>query len=216
MTQKKAEAAPTSVSRKSASYHHGDLRRALLDATLELIEADGPEGFTLRAAAKLAGVSDAAPYHHFADKDALLAAVAEEGFAKLYEDMKAAGEASSSAQHAARSMGTAYVIFAATQPAHFRVMAGRRAREQSEHPELFEAASRAFKIVRDSLMSSLAEGDLELPIEQVVFGSWALVHGLAFLAIDGHLGPIGKDPERLRSLVQGVMEVLSGPPESKK
>lgn len=215
MTSKKAKSSGRDPKRKSAAYHHGDLRRALLDATLTLIEADGPEGFTLRAAAKAAGVSDAAPYHHFSDKDGLLAAVAEEGFVKLYDEMRTAAEATTSAKDAARAMGAAYVVFAATHPAHFRVMAGRRARQKAEHPELFEAASRAFEIVRDSLMSSLADEEVELPMEQVVFGSWALVHGLAFLAIDGHLGAIGQDPERVRSLVHGVMDVLSGPRDQK-
>jgi len=62
---------------KKTSYHHGNLRRALLDATLKIVERDGPEGFTLRGTARAAGVSAGAPYHHFSDKDALLAAVAE-------------------------------------------------------------------------------------------------------------------------------------------
>jgi AcrR family transcriptional regulator len=70
--------------KKGAGYHHGNLRRALVEATGKLVDSRGTDGFTLRAAAKLAGVSDGAPYHHFADKDALLAAVAEEGFVMLH------------------------------------------------------------------------------------------------------------------------------------
>src|SRR5215813_10430287 len=76
---------PHSEAVSRTAYHHGDLRRALLDATLRLVEEHGPQGFTLRAAARAAGVSPGAPYHHFADKDALLAAVAEEGF-ELFGD----------------------------------------------------------------------------------------------------------------------------------
>lgn len=200
-----------SVTKKAATYHHGDLRRALLDATLRLIEEKGAEGFTLRAAAKLAGVSDAAPYHHFADKEALLAAVAEEGFRELKAELHAVSEGITDPQDAARAMGTAYVLFAATHPSHFRVMVSRRVHQQTEHPELFEAATSAFELVRNTLLQNMGNAGVELPPEQVVFGSWGLVHGLAFLAIDGHLGRIADDGDALRSLVEGAMSVLSGP-----
>jgi AcrR family transcriptional regulator len=198
-------------SRRSGSYHHGDLRRALLDATLELVALKGPEGFTLRAAAKLADVSDAAPYHHFADKEALLASVAEEGFRKLHAELLRAGSAAPGAEERARRMGSAYVLFAAQNPSHFRVMVSRTLAHHARHPELAEAATGAFQLVRDALLEAIGERELSrLPAEQLIYGSWALVHGLAFLAIDGLLGPIALDEARLLPFVQGILSLHAG------
>ncbi len=185
-------------------YHHGDLRRALLDATLRLVADKGPEGFTLRAAAKLAGVSDSAPYHHFADKHALLAAVALEGFGLLYADLERASRPDGSARERARALGVAYVLFAARHPSHFRVMVSRGV-QQTDNLELAQAGLAAFQLVRDSLFSALDDRELQLPGEQVIYGAWGLVHGLAFLAIDGYLGGLATDPERLEALVDGVL-----------
>ncbi len=211
----KSARAPDSrrVTRKGDAYHHGDLRRALLDATLDLIDEHGPEGFTLRAAARLAGVSDAAPYHHFADKEALLAAVAEEGFRMLRETMQGAArsEVARTPKAVARELGVAYVLFAAEHPSHFRVMASRMVLRQTRHAALAAAAAEAFMLVETRLMESLTEEESRLPAEHVHFGSWGLVHGLAFLAIDGHLGSTARDRARLADLVRGAMTVLSGP-----
>jgi AcrR family transcriptional regulator len=192
--------------RRGGSYHHGDLRRALLDATLALVASKGPEGFTLRAAAKLAHVSDAAPYHHFADKEALLASVAEEGFKKLHAELVESARSASDVQERARAMGVAYVLFAAKNPSHFRVMVTRPLAQHVKHAELGQTASAAFQLVRDALITAVGEHELKrVPAEQLIYGSWALVHGLAFLAIDGHLGPIGTDERRLSDFVQAIL-----------
>src|SRR3954454_22560349 len=105
-------------------YHHGDLRQALLDATLALIEENGPEGFTLRAAAKKAGVTPGATYHHFKDKEDLVAAVAQEGFELMRQRLKQAAQEPASARERARNLGVAYVLFAVQHPTRFRVMLG--------------------------------------------------------------------------------------------
>lgn len=204
---KLAKSAAATV-RRSRSYHHGDLRRALLDATLELVSLKGPEGFTLRAAAKLAQVSDAAPYHHFADKEALLAAVAEEGFRKLHDELQHAGALTEDPQARARAMGVAYVLFATRNPSHFRVMVSRTFAHHAKHAELARTAALAFQLVRDTLMSAVDKRALSrVPPEQIIYGSWALVHGLAFLAIDGHLGPLGSDEARLGPFVQSILDL---------
>jgi AcrR family transcriptional regulator len=195
--------------RKPGAYHHGDLRRALLDATLDLIGEHGPEGFTLRAAAQRAGVSDAAPYHHFSDKRALLLAVAAEGFDLLRERMEgAADEPGLSPLERARRMGRAYVLFAAAHPSHFRVMASRMVLTQTDSLELARAGGRAFALVQQMLLQGLHEaGGLADPAP-AIFGSWALVHGLAFLAVEGHLGPVARDPAQLGELVDRVMQIF--------
>src|SRR3970040_306136 len=105
---------------RKEGYHHGDLRRALLDATLGLVEQHGPQGFTLRAAARAAGVTPGAAYHHFEDKEGLLTAVAEAGFALSRAALEAAAERpAGSARERARNVGVAYVIFAVKHRTRF-------------------------------------------------------------------------------------------------
>src|ERR1700712_964934 len=102
-------------------YHHGDLRRALIDAASRLLEAEGPSALSLRAVAREAGVSPAAPYHHFKDKAELLDAVAQEGWEILGEQMRDA-KASTTGMQQLTSLGVAYVCFARDNPALYRVM----------------------------------------------------------------------------------------------
>src|SRR5256885_2131329 len=129
-------------------YPHGNLRRALLDAALALVERQGAGALTLRAAARRARVSQAAPYRHFRDKEALLAAVAEEGFRAMTAGMRRAA-----AFHAGdplgrfQAHGLAYIEFASGHPAHFRVMFGRVAADRSVHPGLMQAAAEAFGLL---------------------------------------------------------------------
>src|ERR1041384_7388776 len=116
---------PTRAARKPRrSYHHGNLRRALLDEALATIGAEGVDGLTLREIGARLGVSRTAMYRHFADKRALLAAVATEGFRTLRQQLVSAWEAGGRGSAAFESMGTAYIRFAAANPAHYRVMFG--------------------------------------------------------------------------------------------
>ena len=173
--------------RAKTGYHHGSLRRALLDAALALIERDGPEGFTLRAAAREAGVTSGAPYHHFPDKEALVAALAEEGFTMLESAIRAAGEDHADPLERAHEMAVAYVRFAAEHPTHFRVMMGRDAR-RLKNPGLSLAAVRAYELMRDAVVEKTRAHEDAAAREELVLGSWSIVHGLAFLVIDGHVG----------------------------
>src|SRR5437870_4008576 len=112
--------------RRKRHYHHGGLRRAMIDAALRLVETGGSQALTLRAAARLAGVSQAAPYRHFANKEALLAGVAEEGFHVLATAMREGAAARrQGAIERMRALGLSYVEFATSHPSHFRVMFGR-------------------------------------------------------------------------------------------
>src|SRR4029079_7469988 len=103
-------------------YHHGDLRRALIDAARRLAEAEGPSALSLRAVAREAGVSPAAPYHHFKDKGELLYAVAQEGWQMLDDALAKAKAAAPSAREAMTELGVAYVCFASDNPALYRIM----------------------------------------------------------------------------------------------
>jgi AcrR family transcriptional regulator len=192
------------------NYHHGDLRRALLDATLALVDQYGPQGFTLRAAARAAGVTPGATYHHFADKDALIAAVAEEGFDMFRAELQTAAEApAASLRERSRNVGVAYVLVAMKHPTRVRVMVGYGVqRKGSISAEFQEAAKGTYRLVRDVLVGGLKTGPDDIVSDAEVLGWWSVVHGLAFLAIDGHLGHMGRSLGRVERVVQAVIEAL--------
>lgn len=152
-----------------STYHHGDLRTALLRAAAKILEKEGISALSLREAARRAGVSHNAPYRHFADREALLAALAAEGFESLAEAMRG---------HGGREMGAAYVRFALARPQLFRLMFGG-ALPTANHEPLREAAARAHQ----ALVAAFQ--DLPRP-ELAAAAAWSLVHGLAQLLLDGH------------------------------
>jgi AcrR family transcriptional regulator len=195
------------------TYHHGDLRRALLDATLRLVQEHGPQGFTLRAAARAAGVSPGAPYHHFADKDALLTAVADEGF-ELFEAAlrEAAQKPARTPRMRAQNVGVSYVLFALAHPTRFRVMVGYGVQSRTADAPFAGAALRAYEFVRDVLVDGLKSGSSDAVIRAEVLGWWSVVHGLAFLAIDGYLGKAGSSAGRTEIVVRQVIEALDRRP----
>jgi len=191
--------------RRRGRYHHGNLPRALVAAAVRLVETEGVDALTLRGTARKAGVSQAAPYRHFADKQALLAAVSEEGFRALTEAMRQA-----SAPHQGdplgrfRALGEAYVRFATAHPAHYRVMFGRATADRGAHPSLAAAAEETFGLlvaaIRDCQQAGLVRpGDPE----ELALATWSTSHGLSSLAVDGQLSVMGERP--LESLTQVVL-----------
>jgi AcrR family transcriptional regulator len=195
--------------RRKKAYHHGDLRRALLDATLLLVQERGPHGFTLRAAARAAGVTPAAAYHHFEDKDALLAAVAEEGFELFAKALEAAAQApASSASERSGNVAVAYVVFAVENPTLFRVMVGLGVGARSQKGPLRVLAISTYKFMRATLIDGLQEGGRQNISNAEVLGWWSVVHGLAFLAIDGNLGAV-RSPKGVEVVVRRVIDALA-------
>ena len=165
-------------------YHHGNLKQALLEAAVELIAETGPRGFTLREAARRAGVSHNAPYRHFRDRDDLLAAVATDGFDRLTRAMARGGRKASPLNRLRRS-GLAYVDFALRWPQHFAAMFDAPWR-QPDYPECAAAAQRCFQtllgFVRDCQAAhQMPAGDPE----RLAYHAWSLVHGIAKLANAG-------------------------------
>src|SRR5215218_85527 len=141
---------PTDGGSGRRGYHHGNLREALIDAALELIGAKGPAGFTIAEAARLAGVSPAAPYRHFRDADALLAEVAVRGFDRFAAVLSRAwNDGAPEPQRAFEAMGRAYLAFARDEPAYYAAMFEARL-EPEAHPGLREVGDRAFAILRDA------------------------------------------------------------------
>jgi AcrR family transcriptional regulator len=192
-----------------ADYHHGDLRRALLDATLRLVELHGPQGFTLRAAARAAGVTAGAPYHHFKDKDALLGAVAAEGFELFRAALEGAAERpAATPRERMRNVGVAYVLFAVEHPTRFRVMLGYGVQSRMRDRAVAATAVSMYEFVRGVLIEGLESGSPEPVQEPEVLGWWSVVHGLAFLTIDGHLGKVGTSTARSEKVVRAVLAAL--------
>lgn len=179
------------------SYHHGDLRAALVQAALDIVRRQGLPALTMRAVARKARVSHMAAYHHFADKAALVAAVAEEGFRGLHREMvERTGRFPDNPIAQLRESGVAYVVFAVKNSKLFRVMFGPETANDSEHPGLAQAAKAAFDellgLVRGSEESKALTDDAA---RQIGVTAWALVHGLAMLCIDGQLGAEAAEPE---------------------
>ncbi len=172
-------------------YHHGDLRRALIDEALGSIEDAGPASVSLRELARRAGVSHAAPAHHFGDKAGLLTAIAAEGFDLLADELEVAFARTSSFLE----VGVAYVGFAVRHRAHFDVMF-RPELLRVEDPALAAAQERS----RDALYGPIGSVPLDPRSDTLRAGvaAWALVHGLATLYLDGNLPPaLGDDPEAI-------------------
>ncbi|MBI5629115.1 MAG: TetR/AcrR family transcriptional regulator, partial [Candidatus Rokubacteria bacterium] len=169
------------AARRRGSYHHGNLRRALPDAAIEIVETQGAEALTLRAAARRAGVSQAAPYRHFADKRTLLAAAAEEGFRALTEAMRQATTAHGDEPLGRfRALGLSYIRFAVSHPAHFRVMFGREIADKSAHPDLLDAAAVTFGLLVEGLAGCQRAGlAREGNPAELAISAWAAVHGLS-------------------------------------
>ena len=169
-------------------YHHGNLRRALLDEALTTIRGHGVEGVTLREIGSRVGVSRTALYRHFADKRALLAAVSTEGFRTLRQHLVAAWDEGGRGRTAFEAMGAAYVHFAVANPAHYRVMFGGFVDRKTDEPELDTEAAGAFQALVDALASLQRDGIVRRddPLEMARF-VWAVVHGVAMLGIDGQL-----------------------------
>lgn len=197
---------------KRRSYHHGNLREALVEAALRLIQEKGPAGFTIAEAARVAGVSPAAPYRHFRDRDALMADVAKRGFDDFAGRLKKAWDEGRPKPVAAlHRLGAAYLAFAREQPAHYAAMfeAGLCI---GDYPELSVASEAAFAVLRgasETLVASLpAEG--RPPALMMALHIWSLSHGIASLFARGDKSrrPLPMDPAEL--LEAAVLIYLDG------
>jgi AcrR family transcriptional regulator len=166
-------------------YHHGDLRRALVDAALTILERDGAAALSLRAVARTAGVSNAAPYAHFRDKAALLAAVAAVGYRRFAAAMLAEAENLADPRGRFGAIGLGYVAFARANPALFRLMFGPEAPAPESEPDLHEAAQASYRVLTDAVAAAGTADPAAAATAPV--RAWALVHGLATLLIDGRL-----------------------------
>ena len=183
-------------------YHHGDLREALVQSAIALIAEAGPAGLSLRKVAIQAGVSHAAPYHHFKDKEALLAAVCEHGFVKLTAAMATATH--DDPFERVHRMGQAYMRFALSEPDLYRFMFSTAVPDKNLHPELMQCAHGTFQLLVDAIADCVATGEAR-PGHPVMLATqvWSMTHGLASLMSDDMVDkPVSEsgatlDPEAL-------------------
>ncbi|MEU6449761.1 TetR/AcrR family transcriptional regulator [Streptomyces sp. NPDC046979] len=181
------------------TYHHGDLRAACLRAARELLEEDGSAALSLRAVARRAGVSATAPYRHYADREALVSAVAAEGYRELSQHLAEAHPAPSTPDELA-AVAVAYVQFALEHPALFRAMFAEPCDPTSE--ERVAATAAISEYVRSIVRATFPGVDADALSTTV----WALVHGLAFLHLDGKLD--SSTPEVVAAQVQAAVHAL--------
>ena len=173
--------------KKRQPYHHGNLKHALLDASLGLIREIGVGAFTLREVARRAGVSHNAPYRHFRNKEELLAAVAAEGFDRLTESMTKAAQPGFNALDRLHLSGRGYVQFALSHPQHFAVMFDAPGGFDS-YPETRAAGERAFGTLVRYIRDCQGEGCLPKgDWSPLALLAWSMVHGVAKLALSGRL-----------------------------
>jgi AcrR family transcriptional regulator len=191
----------TGAASEDTPYHHGALRDALLEAAERVLERDGLSGLTLRAVAREAGVSHAAPTHHFGDLTGLVSELAAIGFRQFNAAMVAAGAAGTSPIEKAITRAKAYVTFAQAHPGIYGLMF-RTERLDMKRPSLHEAASASFAGLAGAIGASrheqIKEEALSLEQAAAIARAWSLVHGFTMLLLDGRLADI------LRRLPKGT------------
>jgi AcrR family transcriptional regulator len=194
---------------KERSYHHGNLKKTLLDATVKLIAKVGPRAFTLREVARLAKVSHNAPYRHFRDKEELLAAVAADGFERLADSMIETAAPADDALEALLLTGRGYVRFALQWPEHFSVMFDH-CQNLDDYPSYSASSQRAFQVLLDHVIAAQRSGQLPAgDPNPLALTCWSMVHGVAKLAISGLL-PFKSQDEILAFTAQSARALAEG------
>jgi AcrR family transcriptional regulator len=209
----KAKKAGKTALKRASSYHHGALRAALIRSAREILESEGYEALSLRAAARRAGVSQAAPYNHFADKAALLAAIAALGFKEFGDAMRQEMSAAEDPQARLNAAGIAYVAFATSNPHLFKLMFGSSVHQSSGNSDLDAARTSAYEVLRGAVHSAQSDPRDATHDELESLRSWAFVHGLATMINAGTIAP---DAYGARSARELTAALFGSPPVEKE
>lgn len=195
------------MTKKTAkTYHHGDLREALIKAGRAILEKDGIEALTLRACARKAGVSHAAPQHHFASVNDLLAEIAATGFEDFVSVLDRNAALSPSPVEKLKAMCRSYVAFAQERPAVYQLMFGVAAPLSSDRLQAAKVA--AWEQLANLVSAAAGPDDKEAKAMQV----WSTVHGFSMLVISQRLPPMVKIPEALKRVVDGLAPAIGARP----
>jgi AcrR family transcriptional regulator len=195
------------IAKKSGTYHHGDLRRVLLETAVRVIDADGLAALSLHALAQRAGVSSGAPYHHFESREQLLVAIADHGFELLAAEMKRAADAApDDAAAKLYGLGLGYIRFAVAHRGHFRVMF--RPELQSSLAPASAPGGAAFTMLQNAVLRCQQEGLApEGDPTSLILVAWSCVHGASALWIDGSLGNkrLVESEEKLATMISSTI-----------
>jgi AcrR family transcriptional regulator len=184
-------------------YHHGDLKNALIEAGAEILSKEGVNGLSLRKVARKAGVSHAAPYAHFPDKQTLIAAISTEGYRMLYERLDAAVQRYRADPHRQLvEAAWAYVSFALSDPAHFKVTFSGVVEKEKDYPAYVEMSKKSFGLVVQIVAACQAAGVLKLgSVDATAVSVWSLVHGFASLLLEGQISHTLLDRMTIREML---------------
>lgn len=195
---------------KKKTYHHGDLKNALIKAGVEILAKDGVSGLSLRKVALKAGVSHAAPYAHFADKQALIAAISTEGFRQLYERVSGVVEKyQGQPEKQLTEAAWAYVQFAMDDRDRFKVMFSGVLEKEKDYPDFVVESQRNFQLVKSIVEANQASGRLRGGDSALVaLSAWGIIHGFLMLLLEGQISHAVLEKMSLRELVEFQLEQI--------
>lgn len=195
-------------------YHHGDLKNALIQAGVEVLAQEGLHGLSLRKVAKQAGVSHAAPYAHFADKQALIAAISTEGYKRLYAYLSDVLEIHAADSHRQLiESAWAYVQFAMQEADTFKIMFSGVLEHEKDYPEFVELSQRTFQLVVKTVRACQLAGLLRpLPPELTAVMVWGQVHGIISLTLMGQISHTVLEQYDLRAMLVMTLDQITVKP----
>ncbi|MBI1215267.1 MAG: TetR family transcriptional regulator [Alphaproteobacteria bacterium] len=200
-------AAPADFQKKF-KYHHGNLRDALLSAATHILETKGIDGLSLRGLAKATGVTQAAPYSHFRDKDELLAAVAETGFQRLALQMAEDATGAAGTRQRIEKLVSSYIRFAVNNKPMFQLMFGRELSNLKKYPTLAMTAGKSYALISAAL-SKRAAGEGRQDARFLTVAIWSLCHGLTTLIVEEKLDPAGFGAGSTSEFVEKTVEIFA-------
>jgi AcrR family transcriptional regulator len=194
-------------------YHHGDLRRALIDAGFQLVEERGVEQLSMREAARRAGVSPGAPFRHFESREALISAVATEAQRRFRAEIEVALKEVPPGDPLGRfrAFGIAYLRWAMGNPAHFEIISSGRLFDYDNSDDLLRDNAELIGMIEHTLKEAFAEGQLRpAEFDHVLIAARALVYGFARMNLDGHFPRWGVDPAAAESTAEAILDLFIG------
>jgi len=194
-------------------YHHGDLRRVLVEAALQLAKEGGPQAVSVREAARRAGVSAGAPFRHFADRDALMTAVAEQAQRRFRREIEHALATTSAGDPLKRfrAFGLAYLRWAMRNPAHFEIISSGRYFDHDGAAALSRDNAELITLTEQMLTDASEKGQLRSSeLKQIKIAGRALVYGFARMNIDGHFPRWGVSDAEIERMAESVLDVFIG------
>jgi AcrR family transcriptional regulator len=202
---------PAPRARAAKPYHHGDLRRVLIDAALQLVGEGGPEAVSVREAARRAGVSPGAPFRHFPSRDALMQAVAEEAQRRFRAEIEAALATAALGDPLGRfrCLGLAYLHWAMRNPTHFEIISSRRFFDHDRAAAISRDNAELIELTERTLEEAFAAGQLRtVDLKQVQIAGRALVYGFARMNVDGHFPRWGVAGPEAEQTAEAILDLF--------